>query len=65
MTPIEREDIEALGSALYKIPKQIEKFADRYSLATTTWSTSTSRRARRCWNRPPAWWWRWWPTCAT
>ncbi len=35
MTPIEREDIEALGSALYKIPKQIEKFAYRYSLATT------------------------------
>jgi uncharacterized protein Yka (UPF0111/DUF47 family) len=34
MTPIEREDIEALGSALYKIPKQVEKFADRYSLAT-------------------------------
>ena len=34
ITPIEREDIEALGSALYKIPKQIEKVADRYSLAT-------------------------------
>ena len=34
ITPLEREDIEALGSALYKIPKQIEKFADRYSLAT-------------------------------
>ena len=34
ITPIEREDIEALGSALYKIPKQIEKFADRYALAT-------------------------------
>lgn len=33
MTPFEREDIEALGSALYKIPKQVEKFADRYSLA--------------------------------
>ncbi|WDS37375.1 DUF47 family protein [Pseudoxanthomonas sp.] len=33
MTPIEREDIEALGSALHKIPKQVEKFADRYSLA--------------------------------
>ncbi|WP_407351975.1 DUF47 domain-containing protein [Luteimonas sp. R10] len=33
ITPIEREDIEALASALYKIPKQIEKFADRYSLA--------------------------------
>lgn len=35
ITPIEREDIEALGSALYKIPKQVEKFADRYSLAIT------------------------------
>ena len=34
ITPFEREDIEALGSALYKIPKQIEKFADRYALAT-------------------------------
>ena len=33
ITPIEREDIEALGSALYKIPKQVEKFADRFSLA--------------------------------
>src|SRR5690606_3148916 len=33
ITPIEREDIESLGSALYKIPKQAEKFADRYSLA--------------------------------
>src|SRR5690606_40061981 len=33
ITPMEREDIEALGSALYRIPKQIEKFADRYALA--------------------------------
>lgn len=33
MTPFEREDIEALGSALYKIPKQVERFADRYALA--------------------------------
>ena len=33
VTALEREDIEALGSALYKIPKQVEKFADRYSLA--------------------------------
>ena len=33
ITPIEREDIESLGSALYKIPKQVEKFSDRYSLA--------------------------------
>ncbi|MCF7222720.1 DUF47 domain-containing protein [Marilutibacter chinensis] len=34
ITPIEREDIEALASALHKIPKQVEKFADRYALAT-------------------------------
>jgi hypothetical protein len=33
VTPLEREDIDALGTALYKIPKQIEKFADRYVLA--------------------------------
>jgi uncharacterized protein len=33
ITPIEREDIEALSSALYKIPKQVERFADRYALA--------------------------------
>lgn len=33
ITPLEREDIEALGSALYKIPKQVERFADRYALA--------------------------------
>jgi uncharacterized protein Yka (UPF0111/DUF47 family) len=33
ITPIEREDIEALASALYKIPKQVERFADRYALA--------------------------------
>jgi uncharacterized protein Yka (UPF0111/DUF47 family) len=35
VTPIEREDIEALAGALYRIPKAIEKFADRYALATS------------------------------
>jgi len=33
VTPIEREDIEALSSALYKIPKTAEKFAERFLLA--------------------------------
>ena len=33
ITPIEREDIESLASAIYKIPKQVERFADRYDLA--------------------------------
>ncbi|MEO8669746.1 MAG: pit accessory protein [Tahibacter sp.] len=32
VTALEREDIEALASALYKIPKVIEKFAERYLL---------------------------------
>ena len=32
VTPMEREDIEALAESLYKIPKTVEKFAERYSL---------------------------------
>jgi uncharacterized protein len=33
VTALEREDIEALSNALYKIPKTLEKFAERYILA--------------------------------
>jgi hypothetical protein len=33
ITELEREDIEALSNALYKIPKSVEKFAERYNLA--------------------------------
>ena len=32
VTPMEREDIEQLAEALYKIPKTVEKFAERYYL---------------------------------
>src|SRR6266487_3440439 len=32
VTPMEREDIEALAEALYKIPKTVEKFAERFLL---------------------------------
>jgi uncharacterized protein Yka (UPF0111/DUF47 family) len=32
VTALEREDIEALSTALYKIPKTVEKFAERYAL---------------------------------
>ncbi len=35
VTVLDREDIEALNSALYKIPKVVEKFAERYTLAFT------------------------------
>jgi hypothetical protein len=34
VTVLDREDIEALSSALYKIPKVVEKFAERYTLAS-------------------------------
>jgi uncharacterized protein len=34
VTVLEREDIDALNSALYKIPKAVEKFAERYTLAS-------------------------------
>lgn len=33
VTGLEREEIEALSHALYKIPKTVEKFAERYCLA--------------------------------
>jgi uncharacterized protein Yka (UPF0111/DUF47 family) len=33
VTGLDREDIEALSHALYKIPKTVEKFAERFSTA--------------------------------
>ena len=33
VTGLEREDIEALSAVLYKIPKTVEKFAERYILS--------------------------------
>jgi len=35
VTALEREDIEALSNALYKIPKTVEKFAERYVIAAS------------------------------
>ena len=32
VTALDREDIEALNTSLYKIPKAIEKFAERYDI---------------------------------
>ena len=64
VTALEREDIEALSSALVRIPKQVERFAERYALATGCWTGSTSPRARPCWSRPLRWWWRWSANCA-
>jgi uncharacterized protein Yka (UPF0111/DUF47 family) len=33
VTALEREDIEALSSVLYKIPKTVEKFVERYMIS--------------------------------
>lgn len=33
VTALEREDIESLSNALYKIPKTVEKFAERYIIS--------------------------------
>src|ERR1051325_217883 len=33
VTPLEREDIESLSNALYKIPKTVEKFGERLLIA--------------------------------
>jgi uncharacterized protein Yka (UPF0111/DUF47 family) len=33
LTPLEREDIDALAEALYKIPKTVEKFGERFVIA--------------------------------
>lgn len=35
VTTLEREDIESLSSALYKIPKTVEKFAERFIISNT------------------------------
>ncbi|MBE1158801.1 DUF47 domain-containing protein [Dyella acidiphila] len=32
VTALDREDIEALNTALYKVPKSVEKFAERYEI---------------------------------
>jgi len=34
VTALDREDIEAMSSALYRIPKTIEKFAERYAIVS-------------------------------
>jgi uncharacterized protein Yka (UPF0111/DUF47 family) len=35
VTALDREDIESLNSSLYKIPKTIEKFAERYEIVSS------------------------------
>ena len=53
VTALEREDIEALAGALYKIPKTVEKFAERYALfsdrlADIDYSSQAAMLERAC-----------------
>ena len=32
ITPLEREDLESIGNQLYRLPKAVEKFAERYNI---------------------------------
>ncbi len=42
ITPLEREDVESLSFALYKIPKNLEKFTERLSLFQSCMPTRES-----------------------
>ena len=44
VTPLEREDIDALALALYKIPKTLEKFAERFQISPPKLPKSTFQR---------------------
>lgn len=47
VTPLDREDIEALSTALYKIPKTLEKFGERLLISPERVTTKDfSRQAR-------------------
>lgn len=47
VTPLEREDIEALSTALYKIPKTVEKFSEKFLLCRAyKCGTEFSRQTR-------------------
>lgn len=47
VTPLEREDIEALSSALYKIPRTIEKFCERLLISRSALNGANFSRQTR------------------
>ena len=65
VTGLEREDIEALALALRKIPKTVEKLAERVNLATSISPAWISPARSKSWNNPPTWCWPWSSNCAT
>ena len=63
ITALEREDIEALSKALYRIPKTVEKFGERYEIMHHLVNAGISPRK---WPSPrtPRWWSSGWWTCS-
>jgi uncharacterized protein Yka (UPF0111/DUF47 family) len=47
VTPIEREDIEALSNKLYRIPKVVEKIAERISICPANFTTDIVAKQTR------------------
>lgn len=47
VTPIEREDIEALANKLYRIPKVVEKIAERISICPSHFTTDIVTKQTR------------------
>jgi hypothetical protein len=65
MTPIEREDIEALGFGAVQDPqadREVRRslFAGHEHLAGIDFAPRAAMLEQAA-----AWWWRWWRTCAT
>src|SRR5947209_17824088 len=44
VTPLEREDIQALAAALYKIPKTVEKIGERVLICPQDWKGRSFRK---------------------
>ena len=44
VTPLEREDIDSLAKALYKIPKTLEKFTERFLICSERVQSSNFKR---------------------
>ena len=51
VTALDREDIEAISSVLYKIPKTVEKFAERYLISARNCGKWTLRAKSSFWKR--------------
>lgn len=52
VTPLEREDIDALALALYKIPKTLEKFAERFQISPQTCPKALSNVSPNSFSKP-------------